>query len=291
MVVSLSGGKDSVALLSYLVRQSDPAQYLAHYQVLPEDWPETLPYVQEVCAQLRVRLIAQQLLYAPTGDGTGVKRLAIRDVNGPADIVPLGTPGVIAGVTDLALRRGWPPSPATRFCTSYFKIALLDAWLRQERATVWPERLVLLGERAAESPRRARKAAHAPRLEWKTGQLPNGKRFRLDTPTVIYNALPLFTWTRREVFRELRDAGITPHPAYRAQGMQPWQMYDEDAEGGPRTACRFCIYASRADLCHQAQHQAHAELLHQLVQAERHMGKTWWAKFSAADLLHASQPG
>ena len=67
---------------------------------------------------------------------------------------PRHTPG-ITPVTDLALRRQWPPSPAIRWCTKYFKVALLDAWISQNRDWLGDTIVVALGERAAESPRRA----------------------------------------------------------------------------------------------------------------------------------------
>ncbi len=275
VIVSLSGGKDSTALLAYLVAQSGAANLLAHYQVLPEDWPETLGYVQALCAQLEVLLVAQQIVYEPVGDGTAVKRLAIVDIHNAPDIVPLGTPGVIAGLTDLALRRGWPPGPATRFCTRYFKVELLDAWLRQQRQQqrLAPDTVVALGERAGESPRRACKSIYAPRLTWQTG-------------TSIQNWLPVHTWSRREVFRYLRAAGIAPHPAYQAQGLQPWQMYDEDTEGGPRTGCRFCIYASASEVCHQAQLAANLALVQRLQYVEQATGKTWWHQRGIAEVAH-----
>ena len=75
IVVSFSGGKDSVAMLLYLVERYGAENLVAHYQVLPEDWPETLPYTREVCDRLGVRLVAQQVLYEPVGDGTRVQRL------------------------------------------------------------------------------------------------------------------------------------------------------------------------------------------------------------------------
>ena len=272
IVVSLSGGKDSVGMLLYLVERYGAENLVAHYQVLPEDWPETLPYTREVCDHLGVHLLAQQVLYEPVGDGTRVRRLAIRDIHTEADIVPWGT-GVIAGITDLALRRGWPPSPGCRFCTSYFKRDLLNAWITQNRSRLSAdgEVVVALGERAAESPRRARKTEWAPRIQRKSWK--------------AWNWLPVHPWSRREVFRKLRDWGIRPHPAYRAQGMSPHQMYDLDEEGGPRTSCRFCIYATSADICHQAQREANYALLHRLVEVEEQTGKTWWANRSASKLL------
>lgn len=49
MIVSPSGGKDSVAMLCRLADQFGAQHLLAHHQVLPEDRADTLPYVQCVC--------------------------------------------------------------------------------------------------------------------------------------------------------------------------------------------------------------------------------------------------
>lgn len=296
IIVSLSGGKDSAALLLHLVERYGASHLLAHYQVLPEDWPGTLAYNQQLCARLGVPLVAQQMLYEPVGDGTAVRRLAIRDIHQESDIVPCGTPGVIAGVTDLAFRRSWPPSAASRFCTRYFKIELLDTWLRQQR-TAWiaaaeatrgydedgllvaPAELarVALGERAGESPRRARKAVDTDRLAWASGEF-------------IANWLPIHSWSRRQVFRCLREHSVEPHPAYQAQGMAPWQMYDQDAEGGPRTSCRFCIFATASELCHQAQLEANLALLQRLRTFEQTTGQTWWPQRSTTALTSTALP-
>ena len=56
IIVSLSGGKDSTAMLLYLVAHYGPERLIVHHQVLPEDWPETVPYVRELCARLGVPL-------------------------------------------------------------------------------------------------------------------------------------------------------------------------------------------------------------------------------------------
>ena len=62
MIVSVSGGKDSIAMLLDQVERGGPNGLLAHYQVMPEDWPETLGYTQAVCRQLGVPLLAQQIV-------------------------------------------------------------------------------------------------------------------------------------------------------------------------------------------------------------------------------------
>lgn len=249
-------------MLIDLVARFGADRLLAHHQAIPEDWSETIPYTQAVCDRLGVRLVCQQIIYAPRGDGIETTRQQIIDVRSPADVIPWGTPGAIAGVTDLALRRGWPPSSASRFCTSYFKRDLLNAYLRQMRQN-GIDAVVALGERAAESPRRARKVEWMPRIQ--------------QVAWSAWNWLPVHSWSRRQVFRYLRGYGIEPHPAYAYQGMTPAQMYDRDEEGGPRTSCRGCIFATQADICHQAQTAVSLGVLRRIADVERATGRTWWA--------------
>jgi 3'-phosphoadenosine 5'-phosphosulfate sulfotransferase (PAPS reductase)/FAD synthetase len=273
IIASLSGGKDSAAMLLYLVEHYGPKKLIAHYQVLPEDWPETLGYNQQLCARLGVPLVAQQIVYEPVGDATGVRTLNIIDIQRESDIVPWGN-GVIAGITDLAMRRRWPPSPSVRFCTSYFKVRPLNRWIIDQQRTMalGPDVIVALGERWAESPHRSKKAELWPRPKCQR------RAYR------VWNWLPAISWSRRQTFRRMRDWGIKPHPAYRAQGMVDWQMYDQDAEGGPRTGCRFCIYNTLSDLCHQAQIEANQPLLRQIAEVETQTGRTWWMDKSTGDI-------
>ena len=266
IIASLSGGKDSVAMLLYLVEHYGPGHVIAHLQVLPEDWPETVPYTQDLCGRLDVQLVAQQIIYEHVGDGTGVRTWAIIDITDPLHIVPWGQDGVIAGITDLAMRRHWPSSPATRYCTTYFKVRVLNRWIIDQQRTMalGKDVVVALGERWAESPRRAKK------VEW----WPRAKCQR--RAYNVWNWLPVISWSRRRVFRILRDHSIEPHPAYHHQGMADWQMYDQDTEGGPRTSCRFCIYATKSDICHQMQIETNKPLTKRIERIERITGRTWW---------------
>ena len=215
IVVSLSGGKDSVAMLLYLVEHYGSENLIAHYQVLPEDWSETLPYVRGICSRLNVKLVSQQMLYRQVGDGTSVERLAVCNIQDENDIVSWGVPGIIAGVTDLAFRRKWPPSPSVRFCTAYFKIRLLNWWIIQQQRSsmaLSTDVIVAMGERWAESPRRAKKVELWPR------------RGCQRKAYCVWNWLPVVGWSRRETFRKMREWGTGPHPAYKAQGMTDWQI-------------------------------------------------------------------
>lgn len=281
IIISLSGGKDSTALLLYLAEHYGTERLVAHYQVLPVDWPETLSYNQQLCARLGVPLVAQQILYQPVGEGTGVRTLDVIDIRNERDIVPWGLPNTIADITDLAMRRGWPPSPAVRYCTTYFKVRVLDRWIIEQQNAglkLGPDVIVALGERAGESPRRAKK------VEWWLRPGCQRQAYR------VWNWLPVISWSRRDVFRRLRDWSIEPHPAYRAQGMVGWQMVDVDAEGGPRTGCRACLYASHVDLCHQAMIAANRSLFERIHLVERVIGRTWWMNRSVNDITTPPRP-
>lgn len=275
IISSLSGGKDSIAQTLWLIEHYGVAQVIAHYQYLPEDWDETLPYVQEFCTHIGIQLIAQQIIYEPVGDDRAVRRREIRTLGNPADAIPYGN-SAIAGITDLALRRRWPPSPSARFCTSYFKRDLLNTWIVQNQPWLGSDVIVALGERAAESPRRTRKPELWPRLIRKNW--------------TAWNWLPVHQYGRRDAFRHLRDWGIAPHPAYGYQGMTAREMYDTDEEGGPRCGCRFCIYNTNADVCHQAEMATNRALLQRIVSVETTIGRTWWMQRAALSVLTGLRP-
>lgn len=100
--------------------------------------------------------------------------------------------------------------------------------------------------RAEESPDRARKSP------WRL----NERNSRAGH--TWFDWLPIFDLTEREVFRVIRDAGQSPHPAY--------------AMGISRLSCVFCIMASRADLCTAASLQP--ALYAQYVDLEHPIGQT-----------------
>lgn len=313
VVVSLSGGKDSAAMLLYLTELLGVAAiHCCHYQYLPLDWEESLPYNQELCRFVGVPLVCEQMVYEPKPDSThGVQRREVRVVQTLADAV--GWEGELIGcATDYALRRGQPPSPTTRYCTGKMKDRLLDDWLRRERSgavgeggigdptalamrqgypptmqqractayykeqtlDTWIVRqraqaalgnlvIVALGLRARESARRAK-------------LLPVAYRGDPKVSYQVLNWLPVHDWRRIATFRKLAEWGFAPHPAYERQGLARHAQLDVDEEGGPRTGCRFCIFATDADCQHQADDPANWEALAQVAKVEEATGMTWW---------------
>jgi 3'-phosphoadenosine 5'-phosphosulfate sulfotransferase (PAPS reductase)/FAD synthetase len=152
---------------------------------------------------------------------------------------------------------------------------LLNWWIIQQQndgLKLGEDAIIALGERAGESPRRAKKQELWPR--------PKCQRRAYQ----VWNWLPVHEWSRRDIFRRIRDWGLAPHPAYRAQGMTDHEMYDIDEEGGPRTGCRFCFYASQSDICHQIERDANRALWQRMLHVERVTGKHWWPSWSAIDV-------
>src|SRR5438132_719062 len=63
VIVSLSGGKDSVAALLLTLEIFDPERVVAHHQVVPEDFVGTIEYCRSVCQFLGVPLFFSQGVY------------------------------------------------------------------------------------------------------------------------------------------------------------------------------------------------------------------------------------
>ena len=169
---------------------------------------------------------------------------ALVDVEWPGTVdfiratLPFGMPLILAPVAsgktllDSIEERGRFPSPKVRWCTSSLKRGPIERELRRylKANPRFGGRLVnAMGMRAEESPARARKPP------WR----------RNDRMSVagreVFDWLPVFELSTDDVFRIIRDAGQSPHPAY---GM-----------GMSRLSCVFCIMASRADLRTAARQQ------------------------------------
>ena len=169
--------------------------------------------------------------------------------------LPPGMPLILAPVAsgktllDSIEERGRFPSPSVRWCTSSLKRGPIERELRRflKANPCFGGRIVnAMGMRAEESTARARKSP------WRLNER-NSRAGR-----TWFDWLPIFDLTEREVFRTIRDAGQSPHPAY---GM-----------GMSRLSCVFCIMASRADLRTAARLQP--ELYARYVDLEQRIGHT-----------------
>ena len=206
VIVSFSGGKDSLACLLLAREFYGAEQTIAHHQRILEDWPGTVEYSQEVCDRLGIPLYVSQgryYGYACVACGnhylTSVERLWCR-VCGCREGSFLG---LVEGVLDLVeWRKKWP-SLDVRFCTSYFKRDVFNSWARRHPEILGEAPILIMGERWRESRGRAK----LPYLRVRS-QLKHITEYR-----------PLLDYRRIEVFQKAHAYGIEQHYCYELQGL------------------------------------------------------------------------
>ena len=167
LIVALSGGKDSVACLCLLLDAGvDPARIeLWHHDVDGRggsfmDWPSTLPYVRALAAAYDVPLFC-------SWRNGGFEAEMLREDRATAPVW-FDTPNGMrssGGAGPPGTRMRFPQVSAdlaTRWCSSALKISVMDAAIRGQDRFLDARTLVLTGERAEESPSRARYAVLEP---------------------------------------------------------------------------------------------------------------------------------
>jgi antirestriction protein ArdC/3'-phosphoadenosine 5'-phosphosulfate sulfotransferase (PAPS reductase)/FAD synthetase len=111
---------------------------------------------------------------------------------------------------------------SVRWCSAYLKIMVSDALIRGNDRFLGRRTLVVTGERAEESPARARYASFEPhRTDTRTG---TRRRRHVD------HWRPVHHWREREVWEALRRRGVVPHVGYQL--------------GWGRLSCMACIFMS-----------------------------------------------
>lgn len=221
-VVAFSGGKDSLAALLHLLSLGVPAHAveLHHHDVDGQgptfmDWPCAPAYVRRVADHFGIAL------YVSWREG-GIARELARN-NAPTAPILFETPigmGRAGGNGPPGTRGLFPqtsPDLRVRWCSPALKIDVLAAAIRNQPRFHSGRTLVITGERAEESPSRARYAALEPHR----------------TSTLIRAVdhwRPVHGWTEGQVWDLLSRSGIRPHPAY--------------VLGWGRLSCRACIFGS-----------------------------------------------
>lgn len=166
-VVALSGGKDSLAALLHLLSLGVPAHAieLHHHDVDGHgptfmDWPCTPSYVRAIADHFGIAL------YVSWREGGFGRELARDDA--PTAPIAFETPTGIgrAGGNGPAGTRGLFPQTSpdlrVRWCSPALKIDVLAAAIRNQPRFLDGRTLVITGERAEESPSRARYATLEP---------------------------------------------------------------------------------------------------------------------------------
>ena len=113
----------------------------------------------------------------------------------------------------------------TRWCSSYLKISVMDTAIRNQERFNHSRTLVLTGERAEESPGRAKYQSFEPhRTDNRIGK---SRRW-------VDHARPVLYWRTQEVWEIIKKHRITAHPAYYL--------------GFGRSSCALCIFLGSHDL-------------------------------------------
>lgn len=214
IVVSTSGGKDSAALKKWAVDQFGAERIEAVHAYIDLDWHETLPTVEKQCQELGIKLTVVE-----RDDKASILDLLLR---GQMSAVKdeFGKSIKKAGkVVREWVQKKWAGT-STQWCTSQAKIVPLDKYCKSLGDNV----LVLIGERADESNRRARKHV------WHVEAQKSGKK--------LVKCSPLYDYTLEQIW-EMHE-GVTRHPIY--------------ALGHTRASCAICIYSRDTEIALAARH-------------------------------------
>jgi 3'-phosphoadenosine 5'-phosphosulfate sulfotransferase (PAPS reductase)/FAD synthetase len=180
IVVNSSAGKDSQAMLDYLVQQCDLSGVsrsklvVVHADLGRVEWEGTRELAEEQAQHYGVRFLA---ISRPQGDL----------------------------LTQVRHRRRWP-SPKQRYCTSDHKRAqvfkVINRLCRELGKRGRVRVLNCMGLRAAESPARSKLLPF--RLDRRQT---NGKK-------IVHAWLPIHAWTTEEVWARIKASGVRHHRAY-----------------------------------------------------------------------------
>jgi len=231
VVVAFSGGKDSLAFLLHLIEAGVPRERIElwHHDVDGRegsdlmDWPCTRAYCQTVADALGVRL------YFSWKVG-GFEREMLRDGvrTAPTRFEVLGGAVVeVGGVRGgSGTRRRFPQVSAdlkVRWCSAYLKIDVGSTAIRNQERFRRARTLIVSGERAQESPARAKYQVFEP-------DRADGRTTRHERHVDRWR--PVHGWTEKQVWAIIERHCINPHPAYRL--------------GWGRVSCAACIFGGSA---------------------------------------------
>ena len=254
LAVAFSGGKDSLACLLHLIEAGAPMEKvrLWHHCVDGQpgtdglmDWPVTESYCRAIAKHFRVPLRLSWKLDGFEGEMHRENALT-KPCQFEAESGAIITAGGKRG--KLATRRRFPQVSAdlsVRWCSAYLKIDVAKKILANDPAYTAARVLLITGERAAESPARARYA------ETERHPSSNSKR-------TVTQWRPVHKWTDKEVWQIIERHAIAPHPAYFA--------------GFGRTSCLTCIFGGPDQWAWIKQHAP--ERFARIAAYEREFGAT-----------------
>lgn len=275
LAISISGGKDSQAMLkwlSYLQKQFEwKARLVAiHADLGRIEWPQTSSFVKAICDDTDIELI---IVRREKGDMIDRWKERYQQLKEQGNTKPF-----------------WS-SAAARYCTSELKIAPINKYLRQHKLVI-----NAMGLRSQESKSRSKKSIFSLRESisgakfkdlalcdaWRLWQQEQDSKPRLAidwNPILNWDAEQVWDWcgtSAKEYYkrRNLPDdealKGWPAHPAYVL------------GTGNERLSCAFCVLASQNDLKNAIPYNQ--EIYNLLVEMEAESGWFFQQKRSLKSL-------
>lgn len=228
-LVGLSGGKDSVCTVLWLLEQGVPADKieLMHHRVDGSkaekrvfDWPVTDAYIEAFS-----KAVGIPLYYSWKEAGIKGEMMRTNERTKPTSFEDQNRIIVTTGGNrgSVSTRRMWPEvsnNLARRACTSYTKIDVGAKAITGQTRFCHAKTLFLTGERWAESGNRSKLArAERHRTDRREGRL--GR--------LVDHLRPVIDYSEQDIWDMMKRWGIRPHPAYNLIG---------------RVSCAYCIFGS-----------------------------------------------
>jgi 3'-phosphoadenosine 5'-phosphosulfate sulfotransferase (PAPS reductase)/FAD synthetase len=229
VIVSFSGGKDSMACLLHVLELGVPRDRIELWHMLVDgrgeehfmDWPVTESYCHEVAQHFGVPI------HFAWKEG-GFRREMLRDGTPTAPThweVPGGGTASTGGRGPAGKRMKYPQVSAdlsVRWCSAYLKVDVCDKMIKGQARFIGERTLLVTGERGEESTNRAGYAIEEPdRTDNR-----NGKNRRH-----VDHWRPVRDWPEADVWSIMERWKVRPHPAY--------QM------GFGRVSCAGCIFGNK----------------------------------------------
>ncbi len=269
-IASISGGKDSQAMLAWMSYAEYNLHSIIHCDLGKVEWPESLPH----CHKIAKDYFNMPLIILKRKDGLGLLEYWQRRMN------------LLKGTG----KPFWSSSKA-RYCTSDLKRMPSDTYFR----TLPTDKIIVSceGIRGDESPARAKKESLSIRkgitstyyndmtVEQAIANFKPGKRLALSW-------YPIFSQNTEEVYNicghDMEDLELA-RGWYRSTGAVPntWKMHPAYVYGNNRVSCRYCILGDRNDL-ETAKREDKDGLLDEMISMEKESGCTIKNKFSLTQL-------
>lgn len=306
LALSISGGKDSQALLLELVKwhrenQFGGAFYALHADLGRSEWEQTPAFVKSLCRDVEIEL---RVVRRARGDLVArfEERIEATRESGapfwPDAQNRYCTSHLKSGPIDIELRK--PPAPfwpsaTNRYCTSDLKRGPIDTELRTAPVVISAE-----GVRADESPSRAKKPVVEVRGGITAGSKDAARNLRAMTPEtaiaarsdgqrVALNWRPLLYWIGADVWAacgtsetDLKRRQMLYKTGNESAALDGWPAHPAYIFGNSRLSCALCILGDKNDLLNGANHNP--EIYGQYLELERIGGATFKHKWSLSEL-------